>query len=454
VSRTEIYCCSTLLSLATALAWQESHDGAPQDGRVRRVLLVSDYRPDAEAGTPLLRRDGARALAERFDLVVDVNELLAPYHPASFDPGRDAASLLGRLLAAEWGAGDHVQLVVEPIQVAFARWLLRVLPDAQVTVVADGLMAYGPSRGRVPHSIARRITGLVHLDLVPGLSPVYLSEHCVPTEPVSGHRLREVLDGCMRAAEPAGRAENREALVLGQYLSQLAVVTEEEEQGLYLDAVVLAAGWTDGRVAFKPHPAASPLLSGGLRAAAVAKGIDLAVLPATGPAEALFAGGRYAVVVGCFSTGLFTASSVYGLRAVSIGTELLLERLRPYQNGNRIPVTLADALLRPAPEAGPGEVVPLEQVGELVQAVAYCMQADRYPHLRQRALATLASHPRRRDRYVKRRRLETLGLVTGAGTRLEPTSAHEKVLRSARQAMRRTLPESALRAVRRVRASR
>ena len=193
--RTEVYCCSTLLSLATALAWRAGAAADPADHAVRRVLLASDYAPEAEVGTPLLQRDGAAALAAGFDLVVDVNDLLAPYHPASFDPGRDAAVLLGRLLAAEWGVVGEVELVVEPIQVSFARWLLHLLPDARVTVVADGLMAYGPSRDRVPHSLGRRVTRLVHLDLVPGLRPVYLTEHAVPAEAVPAHRLREVLDG-------------------------------------------------------------------------------------------------------------------------------------------------------------------------------------------------------------------------------------------------------------------
>jgi hypothetical protein len=454
VPRTEVYCCSTLLSLATALAWRAEPAGGPPEQPVRRVLLVSDYAAEAEVGTRLLQRDGAAALAAGFDLVVDVNELLAPYHPASFDPGRDAAVLLGRLLAAEWGAVGDVELVVEPIQVAFARWLLHLLPDAPVTVVADGLMAYGPTRDRVPHAIGRRITRLVHLDLVPGLRPVYLTEHAVPAETVSAHRLREVLDGAL--GEPVGAAPEGAAgvLVLGQYLSALGVLTPEEEQALYLDAVVQASAWAGGRVAFKPHPAASPLLSSGLREAAAAKGIDVEVLPASGPAETLFATGRYAVVAGCFSTGLFTASAVYGLRAVSVGTDLLLERLRPYQNSNRIPVVLADALLRQASERAHGEAVRPEDVGELVQAVAYCMQADRYPHLRLRAVATLGAHPRWRDRYVKRKRLRALGLGGGVeGSAPARSTSPTPAVRLAGQAVRRVLPARARRMLRRVRPS-
>jgi hypothetical protein len=453
VSRTEVYCCSTLLSLATALAWRAAPDGrtGPDREPVRRVLLACDYAPAAEVRTPLLGREGTADLLGGFDVVVDVNALLAPYHPASFDPGPDAARLLGRLLAAEWGATGAVELVVEPIQVAFARWLLHALPDAPVTVVADGLMAYGPSRDRVPPWNGRRITRLVHLDLVPGLRPVYLSEHAVPAEAVPCGRLRKVLDGALASVGEPVQGAPGGGLVLGQYLSGLGLLSEEEEQQLYLDALVQVAGETAlrgaGGLAFKPHPAASPLLAAGLRRAAAAKGLDVELLPASGPAEALFAGGRYAVVGGCFSTALLTAFAGYGMPAIAVGTGLLLERLRPFQNSNRIPVTIVDALLRPAAEVPPDEVVSPADVGELVAAVAYCMQAERYLHLRERARATLDAHPAWRDRYVKRRRLQALGLAAPAPVTGRPPL--RSVRRLAAQAVRRTLR----RTLRRTRAS-
>ena len=455
MSRTEIYCCSTLLSLATALAWRRGRDRA-DDEPVRRLLLACDYAAEPEVGTHLLQREGTAALLPEFDVVVDLNALLAPYHPASFDPGRDAAQLLGRLLAERWGATGDMELIVEPIQVAFARWLLEALPDAPVTVVSDGLMAYGPSRDRVPVSLGRRITRLVHLDLVPGLQPVYLTEHGVAPEAVPGCRLREVLDAAL-GCSPRGSSATPGAgvLVLGQYLSGLGILSADEECDLYLDAVVQSVGVTTdrssvARVAFKPHPAAAPSLAAGLRRAAGAKGIELEVLPATGPAEALFASGRYRVVSGCFSTGMFTASAVYGLPALSVGTGLLLERLRPYQNSNRIPVTLADALLRPAAERPAGEEVRPEQVGELVRAVAYCMQSERYPHLREAARATLDGHPGWRVRYVKRKRLRALGFGDGASVAYGGSPASRRVGFARRLAAQ---AEAVRRRLRRMRAS-
>ena len=57
-------------------------------------------------------------------------------------------------------------------------------------------------------------------------------------------------------------------------------------------------------------------------------------------------------MAGCFSTALCTASAFYGIPVARIGTEPLLDRLTPYQNSNRVPVTLVDALL---PDLAEGE---------------------------------------------------------------------------------------------------
>ena len=51
------------------------------------------------------------------------------------------------------------------------------------------------------------------------------------------------------------------------------------------------------------------------------------------------------LVIGSFSTALFTASAFYGLPVARIGTGPLLDRLTPLQNINRAPVVLAAALI-------------------------------------------------------------------------------------------------------------
>lgn len=435
--RAEIYCCSTLLSLATA-AVAGGVDAHARSGAVRRVLLVADYAPEAEAGLPLLDRAATAPLAALFDVVIDVNELIAPYHPGAWSPG-EAAELVGRLLLERCDLGPDPALFVEPYQVNFARWLMQLFPASPITVIADGLMAYGPSRRRVPDVLAHRLVELAHLDLVPGLVPVYLSEHRVPSRAVATSRVRAVLDGLADSA-PWHGVDGSAApgvLILGQYLSALGILSEMTEQELYLDAVVAASRRGYQTVAFKPHPAASGLLAHQLQRDAAARGVTLDLVEASGPAELLFGSGRYQAVHGCFSTGLFTASRLYSLDTLAFGTGLLLEQLTPYENSNRIPVTLSDLLLS---DQGSQEH---DDAGRVLRAVSYCMQAKLYPGLRTEAAQTLAAHPQWRKRYTKRRRLRALDLPGGDGavsaapqvsTAALPQRMGRRVVRAARRA--------------------
>jgi len=48
-------------------------------------------------------------------------------------------------------------------------------------------------------------------------------------------------------------------------------------------------------------------------------------------------------VIGCFSTALTTASAFFGIPVARVGTDLLLERITPYENSNRVPLTVIDA---------------------------------------------------------------------------------------------------------------
>jgi hypothetical protein len=141
-----------------------------------------------------------------------------------------------------------------------------------------------------------------------------------------------------------------------------------------------------------------------MRAAAEPLGVRLAVAGESVPAEACFAALRPELVVGCFSTGLLTARRYFGLPVASYGTRLVLDRLAPYENSNRIPATIVDALLPRLSPEGHIDQPPAVDLPALVRAVGYCMQAETYPELRPAALEFDA-------RYFKRKRLETLGLA-------------------------------------------
>ncbi|MGW3247218.1 hypothetical protein [Streptomyces sp. NPDC001070] len=62
-------------------------------------------------------------------------------------------------------------------------------------------------------------------------------------------------------------------------------------------------------------------------------------------AEVLLARHRPGLVVGCSSTALVTSAALHGIPAARVGTGLLLDRIAPYENGDRIPLTLVDAAL-------------------------------------------------------------------------------------------------------------
>ncbi|MGC8000838.1 hypothetical protein, partial [Salmonella enterica] len=61
--------------------------------------------------------------------------------------------------------------------------------------------------------------------------------------------------------------------------------------------------------------------------------------------EAYYEVSRPDLVVSCFSTALSTASRFYGIPVATMGTDLALERLAPYENSNRMPATIADVTM-------------------------------------------------------------------------------------------------------------
>ncbi|MEU4577415.1 alpha-2,8-polysialyltransferase family protein [Nonomuraea sp. NPDC023979] len=394
---TTVFYASTLfgaMSLAAAI-----DDGRFGGGRA--VLLVSSNGAVPEAATPLDATPGFAALRSRFDEVHSWNELIAPLHPSDWRARVIEVPMLERLIGARLGLERVDELVLESIAVPPARTIAGLVRDCPITVYSDGLMSYGPTRDPLPAEIFRRVTRLLHLDLVPGLEPLLLSEYGVPAETLPQEAFLAVVREVAATAPDMMAAE---ALILGQYLSALDIVTPQEEAELHEAMLrgLVARGHTT--VAFKPHPAAGRRHAQLLRAAAEPLGVRLIVAGESVPAEVCFAALRPELVVGCFSTALMTARRYFSLPVATYGTGLVLERLAPYENSNRVPATIADALLPRLSADGSVEAPPRLDVTALVRAVGYCMQADAYPELRPE---TLEFNPR----YFKRKRLESLGLA-------------------------------------------
>ncbi|MFE0325549.1 alpha-2,8-polysialyltransferase family protein [Streptomyces sp. NPDC003753] len=433
---TQIFLASTLYGTATLAAALDSECFAPAD---RRILLVSNNAATPETTPGLDEMPGFERLRGRFDEVISWNETIHPFHPGGWAPRLDDVPLWERHLRLLWNLGDDdIELAVESIQVNPALGVCQIFTGAPVTVYADGLMSYGPTRNKIDPLVGTRVDRLLHLDLVPGLKPLLLTEFGVEPEIVPTDAFSKVLAELEDTGDalPAVQAP---ALLLGQYLSALDILTAVEEENLHVRMLKGAVALGHTRVVFKPHPSAPARWSRALEKEAERLGADLTVLDTPVLAEVLYQRMRPALVVGCFSTALLTASAFYGLPVARIGTETLLERLTPYENSNRVPVTIVDALL---PELTARKAVEdqrrgmeVEDLDALVRAVGFAMQPKIYPDLRAHAERYLTEHLSPRTwRYFKRRRLTSLALPGGIPVQLAFIPRNATVRRVARRA--------------------
>lgn len=448
-STTQIFSACTQYAAATLVAALRAGQFGPRSEH-RRILVVSDTSPSPELGTPLHQRPGFEALAAEFDAVRSWNDFIRPFHPAGWSPRDQDASLWERAVRAAWDIGDGpVEIACESIQANPAQALTVIFGDSPVHIYADGLMSYGPTRSRLDQLVGTRIRRLLHLDLVPGLRPLLLTEFGVEPEIVPTDVFLKVLAELPGPADlPDDDGGPGPALLLGQYLATLGILTpqQEEEQHARMLRGAVALGHT--RIVFKPHPSAPAHWARSLEQEAERLGADLTVLDSPVLAETLFDTMRPALVVGCFSTALLTAASFYGLPVARVGTGALLEQLTPYQNSNRVPLTIVDALLPDLedPSAVAGWSLPsAEQVrGEptgLLAAVGYAMQPQIQAALRPEAERYLDRHRDTLWRYFKRRRLTALGLPGAVPAQLAFIPRNATVRRLARKA--RTLKRAA-----------
>ncbi|MFB7358093.1 polysialyltransferase family glycosyltransferase [Streptomyces gardneri] len=430
---TQIFCASTLYGAATLAAALDSGCFGRAD---RRILLVTNNAAVPETTPAVDEAEGFERLRGRFDSVLSWNETISPLHPAGWTPRGQDMPMLQRHLRRIWDLGDdRVELALESLQVTPALAIAQLLPDAPVTVYADGLMSYGPTRNKIDPLIGGRVRRLLHLDLVPGLEPLLLAEFGAAPEAVPAEAFTKIVEELSGPVAGATAGEGP-ALLLGQYLAALKLLTAAEEEELHLRMVRGAVARGHRRLVFKPHPTAPDAWTRSLVDEAERLGAELTVEDRTVLAEVLYRELRPALVVGCFSTALLTASSFYGLPVARVGTGTLLERLTPFQNSNRIPLTVVDAVVPPLEEggadepAGPGPDV--AELNDLVAAVGFAMQPKIRADLREAAARHLSGpHAERTRHHFTRRRLTVLDLPGGL-----PLPRHPQVRRLARQALR------------------
>jgi len=421
---TQLFALHSAYGLATAAA---ALDGGLLGEHGERILVpfVSSRVPETSVG--ILVDPALASLRDRFDRVEDLDALLGPLHPSSWEPESADLPLLRRLFTRAWRLdGDDLEVLVQSPQVAPARTLMMLFPHARITIIGDGLMTYSPMRVRLPHTVTARIGHVVHADVVPGVSPLVGSRIATPV-PVSAGLFRAVL------AETAAGVDDATALVstlegestvlvLGQYLSALGLVDESEEVALQTRMIDRAANRGPAHIVFKPHPSAPPRLSDALRDRAAMHGVVFHEYRGALAAEMLAERIDARAVVAGFSTALPTVQALFGREIDAVGADTVLARLTPYENSNRVPATIVDALTRrDSPYREP------ERMQLLIDAVGYVMQPVVAGHLRGRAEELLMSiRPADRKRYFASARLSELRLP-GA----PPESAVRRALRPA-----------------------
>ncbi|MCA0849988.1 alpha-2,8-polysialyltransferase family protein [Salipiger thiooxidans] len=334
-----------LYSLMTLLGQDDTLPPAAE-----RVLLVSTHTPDPEARDALL--EFARTsphVAKTFSKVLSLNAILAPQHPTQWKPPADELDALAiqSMLRAIFGAApdERVDLMMESIQTPPSNTLARIMTGSDVYLYSDGLMTYGPTRFELPYPVASRIRRLYYMDFVPGLKPSLLREYGVETRAVAPAALRETLEALSTVTKADLDADGLDGapVFLGQYLSGLNLCTPEEEVELYAQALNICSLLNKGNgdtVFFKPHPTFSTGLLHALKTSPRLRNFDLRILD-TGPLmEEFLMHYRPAFIASVFSTGLATAREMFGIEAYSYDTLPFLQRLKPYENSNRVPAAL------------------------------------------------------------------------------------------------------------------
>ncbi|WP_062317171.1 polysialyltransferase family glycosyltransferase [Demequina maris] len=411
----QLFSIATAYGAVTAAAAIDA--GLVPEGRGERILVVHVGAPVPEIVTPFYELEEMKPVLARFDRVIELNPLTSPYLPQAWSPRWIEMPMWRRLLRSYWDLGDgDVELYLQNLQVPPSTSLAMIFDGGPITVIGDGLMSYSPIRMKIPYSLTSRLTTLIYQDVLPGIRPVLFSEHDIALAPVTPEPVRrlfeEIADACDDPQFAELVADTRPTgLVLGQYLSELGLMSRKEERDTLIRMVNRAVAMGGERIVFKPHPSAPPMLTAQLAAAAEKKGVDFVVYESSTPAEAFMARANVVAVVAGFSTAIPSAAALFGLPVDSIGNKRLAKRLSPYENSNRIPVTVVDAMTRPdSPYAS------TEQLQRLIDAVGYCMQPQIAGHLREDAVELVGSlDEEERERYFDGGRLGALDLPGGTG---------------------------------------
>ncbi len=394
---TRVLCVSSASGAALLAAARDA--GAIGAGRL--VLLVAN-----EAQLPEITADprecaGFGAVAAFADSVLSWNDLIAPLHPSAWRPPQPEIPVLSRLLATRLAPADEVEeLLVESITEGPGRTLAALVPDVPITLLSHSLAAYGPPVRHATSEPTERVSRLLYVDLVPTLRPLLLPHAGVAAEAVPVERFRAAL-------APLGQEHPAlDAVLLGERYAERGMLSGADEHSLRINAVQALAAAGRRRVVFAPHPSAAPQDYAQLVDAAAAAGVQLSVGPAGYPHEA-WAIGQDALVVGTSQTALFLAAD-----SATFGCRLLIDRPWAYDHPDRMPLVISDVLLPQLEATGAVTAPPDLDLQHLVDAVAFLVAPSLLASLRDRAADWAVRNGT--APYLRRKRLESLGVAVGS----------------------------------------
>ena len=402
------------------------------EAKERRILVIANNSFAPELTPAADDMPGSAGLLTHFDLVVDWNATIWPNHPKAFGISGERAPIMQRSLRSEWAIAENepIDLLVESLPGHPAGVLTQIFTTATISVHSDGLMSYGPIRNPLSLPQYQRLQTIYYTDLLPGITPRQLAEHSPDRVALPPADLKSVIEDMAAEVAPELAAADlvdpipNAGMVLGQYLAQIDLITAEEELDLHLQMIDEVKARELSTVIFKPHPTSARTTIEPLRKRSHELGLEFVLADVPLLAEIVIATTQPQLVVSCYSTGLATARALFGTATAAIGTSMMLEVLAPYQNSNRIPLTIVDAL-----HTG-GHA--LQDLGPLIDAVTYCMQSETASHLRGNAIEFLESAVSGEDmKYFKRKRLSKLDLPG----QLE-IPRHRKGLSSAKRRLR------------------
>lgn len=439
-AETTIYQVSTFFQAMCVTAMLKAEERTPAK---RHVLLVTNSSAVPEITPSVHQTPGFEVLAEYFDDVIDFNKEIWPQHPRGFRVDETMSPVVEAGFRAAWNLGDselRLWLSWAPTMPPGLS-LAKIFRSASISIHFDGLMSYGPLPGTLPTEVLHRLESVEYLDLLPGVVPTLLPSESIARNHHSVDSLREVFDEVASrisdddfASIPSGDY----AIIIGQYLGNLELISADEELVMHKEMIDEAASSGLTRVVFKPHPSTQSSLTDLLIEYARESHVELTVLESVIPVEIIFAKVPPKMVVSCFSTALATAHRCYSLETRGVWTRQLLESLSPFENSNRIPLTIADLVY-----AGKRDEPDPETTNALIHTISYCMKPTVALDLRPIAIDFLSHHYPSYAKYFKRRRLTMLDLPGKLPPKPDTgskKSLKKAVLRRARKVLGRIRP--------------